>query len=167
MQSSLRGWRAVCAAVVALAIAGVGSVSAQDMASFEKNLTVHKLDNGLTFLIFERPVAPVFSFSTHVDVGAVAGGPGITGLAHMFEHMAFKGTPRDRHYRLREGKGRARKKTRRPIRPSSPRAQAVSPIRPRSKTAAQGFQGEGRGRERVHQDERVRRAARRAKAASA
>ena len=65
---------------------------AQDMAAFEKNLTVHKLKNGLTVLIYRRPVAPVFSFYTYVDVGAAQEVPGITGLAHMFEHMAFKGT---------------------------------------------------------------------------
>jgi hypothetical protein len=34
----------------------------------------------------------VFSFFTYVDVGAAQEVPGITGLAHMFEHMAFKGT---------------------------------------------------------------------------
>ncbi|HEX6852159.1 MAG TPA: insulinase family protein, partial [Candidatus Polarisedimenticolaceae bacterium] len=68
--------------------------AAQDVASFEKNLTVHKLDNGLTFLIYERPAAPVVSFFTHVDAGGAQEVPGITGLAHMFEHMAFKGTSR-------------------------------------------------------------------------
>ena len=66
--------------------------AAQDLASFEKRITVKKLDNGLTILICERPEAPVFSFFTHVDVGSVQEVPGITGLAHMFEHMAFKGT---------------------------------------------------------------------------
>ena len=85
---------AVCAAVVGLAMAGNGSVSAQDLASFEKRLTVHTLPNGYTFLILERPGAPVFSFATRVDVGSAQEVPGITGLAHMFEHMAFKGTPR-------------------------------------------------------------------------
>ena len=65
---------------------------AQDAKTFEKNLTVHKLKNGLTVLIYHRPVAPVFSFFTHVDVGGAQEVPGITGLAHMFEHMAFKGT---------------------------------------------------------------------------
>jgi predicted Zn-dependent peptidase len=39
-----------------------------------------------------RPVAPVFSFNTLADVGSAQEVPGITGLAHMFEHMAFKGS---------------------------------------------------------------------------
>jgi predicted Zn-dependent peptidase len=66
---------------------------AQDLASFEKRTTVHVLQNGWTFIIVERPVAPVFSFATHADVGAVQDPKGQTGMAHMFEHMAFKGTP--------------------------------------------------------------------------
>ncbi|MDH3255189.1 MAG: insulinase family protein, partial [Acidobacteriota bacterium] len=78
-----------------LLVAGLtGVAGAQDLASFEKGLTEHKLKNGLTFLIYERPGAPVASFYTYVDVGAAQEVPGITGLAHMFEHMAFKGTTR-------------------------------------------------------------------------
>jgi predicted Zn-dependent peptidase len=67
---------------------------AQDLGSFEKNVTQHTLKNGWTFLLVERPVAPVFSFITRVNVGSAQERAGETGLAHMFEHMAFKGTPR-------------------------------------------------------------------------
>jgi len=73
----------------------VGSLAfGQDLASFEKRLTEYRTPAGLTFLIYERPEAPVVSFFTYVDVGAAQEVPGITGLAHMFEHMAFKGTSR-------------------------------------------------------------------------
>jgi predicted Zn-dependent peptidase len=65
---------------------------AQDVASFEKRVTVKKLANGLTVLICERPEAPVFSFFTLVDAGSAQDPMRETGLAHMFEHMAFKGT---------------------------------------------------------------------------
>ncbi|MGZ4900616.1 MAG: M16 family metallopeptidase [Candidatus Angelobacter sp.] len=68
------------------------TLHAQDIASFEKRITVKKLANGLTIVLMERPEAPVFSFYTRVNAGSVQEGPGITGLAHMFEHMAFKGT---------------------------------------------------------------------------
>ncbi len=84
--------RLLWVAALFLAIAAAVPATAQDMAAFEKNLTVHKLKNGLTVLIYRRSVAPVFSFFTHVDVGGAQEVPGITGLAHMFEHMAFKGT---------------------------------------------------------------------------
>jgi predicted Zn-dependent peptidase len=57
--------------------------TAQDLASFEKRVLVKTLPNGLTAVVCQRPdSAPVFSFFTNVDVGS----------AHMFEHMAFKGT---------------------------------------------------------------------------
>ena len=67
-------------------------LNAQDLAAFEKRVTMKKLNNGLTLIVLERPEAPVFSFFTHVDAGGAQEVPGITGLAHMFEHMAFKGT---------------------------------------------------------------------------
>jgi len=63
-----------------------------NMKDFEKNLTVHKLDNGLTFLLYERHNAPVVSFHTYANVGSVNETYGITGISHMLEHMAFKGT---------------------------------------------------------------------------
>jgi predicted Zn-dependent peptidase len=66
--------------------------AAQDVASFEKRITVKKLPNGLTLIICERPEAPVFSFFTMVDAGSAQDPMRETGLAHMFEHMAFKGT---------------------------------------------------------------------------
>jgi predicted Zn-dependent peptidase len=65
---------------------------AQDLASFEKNVTVRKLANGLTVIVLERHEAPVFSYATVVNAGNAQEVPGITGLAHMFEHMAFKGS---------------------------------------------------------------------------
>src|ERR1700690_4570974 len=66
---------------------------AQDLAAFEKHVTVKTLPNGLTAIVCQRPdSAPVFSFYTNVDAGSVQDPLGKTGLAHMFEHMAFKGT---------------------------------------------------------------------------
>jgi len=65
---------------------------AQDVNSFAKNITVKTLANGLTVMIYERHEAPVFSFFTQVDAGSAQDPTARTGLAHMFEHMAFKGT---------------------------------------------------------------------------
>ena len=64
----------------------------QDIASFEKRITVKTLPNGLTVIVMQRPEAPVFSFYTIVDAGSAQDPMGKTGLAHMFEHMAFKGS---------------------------------------------------------------------------
>ena len=65
---------------------------AQYLAGFEKKTTVKVLPNGLTLIVCERPEAPVFSYYTLVDAGSADDPQGESGLAHMFEHMAFKGT---------------------------------------------------------------------------
>ena len=54
--------------------------------------TVKVLPNGLTLILSERHEAPVFSFYTLVDAGSANDPTGQSGLAHMFEHIAFKGT---------------------------------------------------------------------------
>src|SRR5687767_11935258 len=79
-------WLALMLLTLVAATAG-----AQDLASFERRTTVKTLDNGLTIIIYERPETPVFSYATVVNTGSAQEVPGITGLAHMFEHMAFKG----------------------------------------------------------------------------
>jgi predicted Zn-dependent peptidase len=61
--------------------------------SFEKKVSEFTLPNGLHFIVIERHEAPVVSFHTYMNVGSVDDPGGETGLAHMFEHMAFKGTP--------------------------------------------------------------------------
>jgi predicted Zn-dependent peptidase len=75
-----------------LGIALCCTAKAQDLASFEKRTTVKVLPNGLTLIVCERPEAPVFSFYTLVDAGSADDPQGDSGLAHMFEHMAFKGS---------------------------------------------------------------------------
>jgi predicted Zn-dependent peptidase len=65
---------------------------AQILKEFEKKVTEFSLPNGLHFIIAERHEAPVVSFHTYVSAGSVDDPSGATGIAHMFEHMAFKGT---------------------------------------------------------------------------
>src|SRR6202045_3814574 len=77
---------------VALLLMLSAIASAQDLAAFEKRINLKKMGNGLAGILCERPGAPVFSFNTHVDAGSVQDPMGQTGMAHMFEHMAFKGT---------------------------------------------------------------------------
>jgi predicted Zn-dependent peptidase len=84
--------RRLAAVVLASALAVGLCARAQDVAAFEKRTTVKVLPNGLTLIVLERPEAPVFSFYTLVDAGSADDPQGASGLAHMFEHMAFKGT---------------------------------------------------------------------------
>lgn len=64
----------------------------QNLETFEERVTEFTLDNGLHFIIVKRNVAPVAHFFTLVDVGAANEPVGNTGIAHIFEHMVFKGS---------------------------------------------------------------------------
>ncbi len=68
------------------------AIFSQNLEAFEENVTEFTLDNGLHFIIVERTVAPVASFVTFVNVGGVDEPAGHTGIAHIFEHMVFKGS---------------------------------------------------------------------------
>jgi predicted Zn-dependent peptidase len=65
----------------------------QSLKDFEKRVTEFTLANGMHFIVVERPIAPVVSFHSYVNAGSADDPSGATGIAHMFEHMAFKGTP--------------------------------------------------------------------------
>ena len=52
----------------------------------------HVLDNGMTFLILPRRQTPTVSLVVHYPVGSVNEHLGNTGIAHVLEHMLFKGS---------------------------------------------------------------------------
>lgn len=52
------------------------------------------LDNGLKILVYEDHFVPVVSTQIHYRVGSYYEPKGLTGISHMLEHMAFKGTKR-------------------------------------------------------------------------
>jgi predicted Zn-dependent peptidase len=76
----------------ALAAALPVTLPAQNLQEFAKRVTEFNLPNGMHFIVLERHQAPVVSFHTYINAGSVDDPKGRTGLAHMFEHMAFKGT---------------------------------------------------------------------------
>jgi predicted Zn-dependent peptidase len=78
--------------ILIVAVLGAPAAQAQDVAKLESQVTEFTLDNGLRFIVVERHSAPVFTYFAQVKVGGVNEPMGRTGLAHMFEHMAFKGT---------------------------------------------------------------------------
>jgi predicted Zn-dependent peptidase len=67
-------------------------VSLQALRNLEKKVVVKTLANGLKVIIYPRGAAPVFGAVTIVGAGGVDEFPGETGISHMLEHMAFKGT---------------------------------------------------------------------------
>ena len=72
-------------AVLLVSLTVAGSGLAEQAYRFE-------LDNGLRVLVVKRPWAPVIHCHLMFDVGGIDEPPGLGGIAHMVEHMAFKGT---------------------------------------------------------------------------
>src|SRR6478609_5437271 len=68
------------------------SLSAAAPSGLADRVIEHKLVNGMTILMVERHQAPVVSINMTFGVGGVNEQVGQTGLAHLYEHMAFKGT---------------------------------------------------------------------------
>jgi len=64
------------------------------LAAAEKGVKprVEKLDNGLELLMVERRDQPIVAGCVAYDVGSVNDPRGQSGIAHLFEHMLFKGS---------------------------------------------------------------------------
>jgi len=77
------------AAFVVLAATGA---PAQTYLDLKDQIHEFTLDNGVHFIVLEKHDVPVFSFRTFVNVGSADEVRGVTGLSHILEHMAFKGT---------------------------------------------------------------------------
>ena len=61
-------------------------------AGVEIPYTRYQLDNGLTLLVHEDNKAPIVAVNIWYHVGSKDERPGITGFAHLFEHLMFNGS---------------------------------------------------------------------------
>ena len=86
--------RVVWVAAVALALPLVprSDAVAQDATAAAVPVEEFELDNGMRFLLVRRPELTTVAAAWAAHVGSANERPGITGLAHFFEHMMFKGT---------------------------------------------------------------------------
>jgi zinc protease len=62
-----------------------------------EGITEYRLDNGLRVLLFPDSSTPKVTVNLTVFVGSRHEGYGETGMAHLLEHMLFKGTPSHPH----------------------------------------------------------------------
>jgi zinc protease len=69
-----------------------GFSHAQYADSIEIPFTRFTLDNGLTLLVHEDNKAPIVAINIWYHVGSKNERPGITGFAHLFEHLMFNGS---------------------------------------------------------------------------
>jgi len=77
--------------ILILSFCSDGHTKPDDLA-LEKSVVEFKLPNGMRWLLVERHQAPVFSGVVMIRVGGTDERAGKAGLAHMLEHMAFKGS---------------------------------------------------------------------------
>jgi zinc protease len=92
-----RHFRLIFASLLTLAAQGAASAHADSpaprkVASVE-GITEYRLENGLRVLLFPDPTRPKVTVNLTVLVGSRHEGYGETGMAHLLEHMVFKGTP--------------------------------------------------------------------------
>lgn len=88
----IRTVRRFNALIFLLLILYAATLYAAGFEDIEQKIREHVLSNGMKFIILERHEAPVFSGHIYVNVGGADEFIGNTGIAHVFEHIAFKGT---------------------------------------------------------------------------
>lgn len=78
-----------------LVVAAVGLVHAEDraVAALRTEVQVETLPNGLTLVVAEDHRAPLLASVVLLDAGAGDEEPPRSGVAHLFEHLMFEGTP--------------------------------------------------------------------------
>lgn len=87
----MRGW--LLAGVLGMALAEVAGAATLSVPSANRIETV-TLKNGMTVIVWPDNDIPNVALYNFVKVGSRNESPGITGLAHFFEHMMFNGTSR-------------------------------------------------------------------------
>ena len=75
-----------------LAAASLVPVAAQETPGERLPVREIELENGMHFLVLEKTGAPTVSFVARFAVGGINERPGTTGIAHLLEHLLFKGT---------------------------------------------------------------------------
>jgi predicted Zn-dependent peptidase len=66
--------------------------SADTFYGIQSSVKEKVLLNGMRFIVLEQPEIPVISFHVYADVGSTQEVDGTSGIAHLLEHLAFKGT---------------------------------------------------------------------------
>jgi zinc protease len=82
----------VIVSTVALAAPATAQQSPTPIAEIE-GISHYQLDNGLNVLLFPDPSSSTVTVNLTILVGSRHEGYGETGMAHLLEHMLFKGTP--------------------------------------------------------------------------
>jgi zinc protease len=101
--TTFRPWLLCVLLALAPTTAAAQAGAGKPLAPPQLDIKAWRLDNGLQVLLLEQHRAPIATVQVFYHVGSKNERPGIRGIAHMFEHMMFKGTehvPPEEHARL-------------------------------------------------------------------
>jgi zinc protease len=96
LRNSIRAflWAMLCSlASVAGHAAAPAAISAPVQVTTVEGITEYRLANGLKVLLFPDQSKPTITVNMTYLVGSRHEGYGETGMAHLLEHMLFKGSP--------------------------------------------------------------------------
>src|SRR5947208_9826004 len=80
-------------AVVLMCVSAVHAADEPQKVATVEGVTEYRLANGARVLLFPEASRPTITVNLTVLVGSRHEGYGETGMAHLLEHMVFKGTP--------------------------------------------------------------------------
>ena len=92
--------------LAALLLAPAVALAAPKKVASVEGMTEYQLDNGLKVLLYPDPTRPMVTVNMTLMVGSRHEGYGETGMAHLLEHMLFKGTEKFPNFdKLMEARG--------------------------------------------------------------
>jgi zinc protease len=94
MRSIRRAWIHILSAVVVLSASATTAQAQLTHVTTVEGISEYRLDNGLRVLFFPDESAPTVTVNITYLVGSRHEAYGETGMAHLLEHLVFKGTPR-------------------------------------------------------------------------
>src|SRR5512140_303160 len=85
---------ALAALALSRTLAAAGPAAPPQKVASVEGITEYRLANGLKVLLFPDPSKPTITVNVTFLVGSRNEGYGETGMAHLLEHLMFKGTPK-------------------------------------------------------------------------
>jgi hypothetical protein len=79
-------------ALLLLLLIGNACLASSSPVDIKLDVKEFRLENGMVFLVVERPATPQVACRLAIRAGSALEQSGKTGIAHMLEHMMFKGT---------------------------------------------------------------------------
>ena len=88
----MRMFKILILTLLSLIFAGDVYAAADTAYDININVKTFQLENGMLFLVVERPATPQVAIRLAIRAGSALEETGKTGIAHLLEHMMFKGT---------------------------------------------------------------------------